>query len=205
MIALLLFACTTLSTLDGATTLDPGEVQLTGAASVQGGSNAVSSATLVPVPQGDIALRVGWRPDTDLGLRLYAGGVQADMRYRFVQGDTWDLAVAPGLGGLGLPVGGVLDVRAPVRAERGFGDKGGRLVLGLTPVARSTFANIQAGSSAHIELYMGGLVRMQFPVGPVLLGGSLDVYAQPARGLPPAYSLGVDVQLRKGPFTRRKG
>lgn len=200
----LLFSCTTLSTLDGATPLDPGQIQVAAAGSAQVGTNSVSSATWIPVPQADLAFRVGLRPNTDLGMRLYLGGFQADLRYRFLQTADWDLAVAPGLGGLALPIGGVLDVRAPLRAERGFGE-GHRFSLGVTPMGRSTFANLSTGGTGHTELYLGGFVRAQWAVGPVFLGTSLDVMGQPARGLPPALSLGVDMALRKGPFTRRRG
>jgi hypothetical protein len=197
-----LFGCTTLSTLDGATTLDPGEVQLAAAGSLQVGSNSVSSATWIPVPQADLAFRVGLRPNTDLGVRLYLGGVQGDLRYRFLQTRDWDFAVAPGVGGLALPIGGVLDVRAPLRAERGFG-RDHRLSAGITPMGRTTFAALGTGSTGHTELYLGGFVRAQWTVGPVFLGTSLDLMGQPSRGLPPAVSLGVDLALRKGPFTRR--
>ncbi len=202
MIVGLFFACTTLSTLDGATTLDPGVVQVAAAGSLQVGSNSVSSATWIPVPQADLAMRVGLRPNTDLGVRLYLGGVQADLRYRFLQTQGWDLAVAPGVGGLALPIGGVLDVRAPLRAERGIG-QGHRLSLGLTPMGRTTFVALGTGSTGHLELYLGGFVRAQWALGPVFLGTSLDLMGQSSRGLPPAMSLGVDLALRKGPYTRR--
>lgn len=202
MILSLLFACTTLSTLDGATTLDPGQIQVAVAGSVQSGSNSLSSATLVPVPQGDLAFRVGLRPNTDLGVRLYVGGVQTDLRYRFLQTQDWDVAVAPGVGGLALPFGGVLDVRAPLRAERGFG-QANRLSFGVTPMGRTTFASLGTGSTGHTELYLGGFVRAQWAVGPLYFGTSLDLMGQPSRGLPPAASLGVDLALRKGPYTRR--
>ena len=202
MILALLFGCTTLSTLDGATTLDPGQVQLAAAGSLQMGTNSVSSATYIPVPQGDLSLRVGLRPNTDLGVRLYAGGVQSDLRYRFLQTEVWDFAVAPGLGGLALPIGGVVDVRAPLRAERGFG-QAHRFSTGVTPMGRTTFASLGTGSTGHTELYLGGFARAQWAVGPVYLGTALDVMWQPSRRLPPALSLGVDIALRKGPFTRR--
>ena len=147
-------------------------------------------------------MRVGLRPNTDLGVRLYLGGVQADLRYRFLQTQGWDLAVAPGVGGLALPIGGVLDVRAPLRAERGIG-QGHRLSLGLTPMGRTTFVALGTGSTGHLELYLGGFVRAQWALGPVFLGTSLDLMGQSSRGLPPAMSLGVDLALRKGPYTRR--
>jgi hypothetical protein len=203
VILTLLFGCSTLSTLDGATTLDPGEIQVAAAASVQAGTNSISSATLIPVPQGDLSFRVGLRPNTDLGVRLYVGGVQSDLRYRFLQTDAWDFAVAPGIGGLALPIGGVVDVRAPLRAERGFGEAH-RFSTGITPMGRTTFAALGNGSTGHTELYLGGFARAQWAVGPVFLGTAFDLMWQPSRGLPPAMSLGVDVALRKGPFTRRR-
>ena len=61
----------------------------------------------------------------------------------------------------------------------------------------------RAGSTGHLELYLGGFVRAQWALGPVFLGTSLDLMGQSSRGLQPAMSLGVDLALRKGPYTRR--
>lgn len=198
-----LMGCTTLATLDGARTLDEGEWQVAMAGSIQARQNPVSTATHIPVPQAEVALRYGLRPYMDIGTRIYLGGLATDFRYQFHDGDTWDLAVAPGIGGIALPLpgfqSGVVDVRVPVRAQRDLGSKFS-WSGGVTPMARNTFTFVQGelgtGNTGKMDLYLGLSSRLEFHKSIVYVGWSVDWLPQPAYGSPPAFSTGFDVGLR---------
>lgn len=186
--------CTTLSTLDGARTLDPGQVQVAGAVSVQGGTNAISRATGIPVGQVELGARYGVVEHVDVGARVYVGGALVDVRYRFAERGPWDFAVAPGIGGLPAKRLGRVDVRGPIRAQRPLGDHWD-VTLGLTPAARFT------PGLGDVELLLGGAARVEYHRKRLVLGASLDVVGQPSLGVRPAYSAGIDVGWRLG--TRR--
>ncbi len=202
---LALLACTTFSTIDGARTLDKGKWQVALAGSVQGRQNPVSTATGIPVPQAEVAVRYGLKRYVDLGTRLYVGGLAMDLRYQFHDGDTWDLAIAPGIGGLAVPLPtyqtGVVDFRVPVRAQRDLGERFG-WTGGLTPIARNTFTMVQgsvfggSGSTGKLDLYLGASSRLEFHTGIFYLGWSVDYLPQPAYGARPAWSTGLDLGLR---------
>ena len=199
MSLLLALSCTTLHTVDGARTLEPKEVQVSVAGSVQGNQNGFSVATGIPVGQGEAAVRVGLVEDLDIGTRVYIGGVYTDLRYRFARAGAWDLAVAPGMGGLFLPVPnysvGTLDFRAPLRAERDLG-KRWNLSVGTTPMARRYLGGM--------DLYLGANARFELELPVYYLGLGADVLAQPAHGYPPAWVAGIDMGLRIPPKAQRK-
>lgn len=199
-----LFACTSLSTIDGARTLDKGDWQVAMAGSVQGRQNPVSTATGIPVPQGEVAVRYGLKRYVDIGTRVYLGGLATDVRYQFHDGERWDLAIAPGIGGLAVPLPqyqtGVIDFRVPVRAQTDLGDRWS-WTGGVSPIARNTFTLVQgellgSGSTGKLDLYMGLSSRLEFHTGVFYLGLSTDYLPQPAYGARPAWSLGVDMGVR---------
>ncbi|HJN75196.1 MAG TPA: hypothetical protein QGF58_14810 [Myxococcota bacterium] len=189
MIALL--ACTTLHTVDGARTLEPGQVQVGAVGSVQGRQNAASVATGIPIAQGELAFRVGLVEDVDIGTRVYIGGLYADLRYRFAQRGRWHFAVAPGMGGMMLPIpalpAGVLDFRVPVRATRELGDIWD-LSAGVTPMGRR-----QLGA---FDTYLGTNGRIELRLPHFYLGAGFDWYMQPAYGYKPAWVIGMDLGFR---------
>ena len=188
---MLLLACTTLHTVDGAKTLEPGQWQVGAAGSLQGKQNPTSTALGVPVGQGEVNLRVGLVEDVDIGTRLYIGGVYGDVRYRFAQPGQWDLAVAPGIGGLMLPVpsfpAGTLDLRTPVRAQRPLSNRWD-LSLGVTPMARN--------SLGAFDVLLGTNARLEFHTPRFYLGFGGDVYSQPTYGFGTAWVAGMDMGIR---------
>ena len=66
------------------------------------------------------------------------GGVFTDVRYQFWQNEEWTFAIAPGIGGVGLPVGGIVDFRIPLRAQRSLSPNVD-FVTGIVPVSQNTF------------------------------------------------------------------
>lgn len=191
MVTLALLACTTLHTVDGARTLEPGQLQVGAAGSIQGRQNAASVATGIPVVQGELALRVGLVEHVDIGTRVYIGGLYGDVRYRFAQPGRWQLAVAPGIGGLMLPIpalpAGTLDVRMPVRATRELGPRWD-LNLGVTPMGRR-----QLGA---FDTYIGANAGLEMRLPQFYLGAGADWYVQPAYGYKPAWVLGMSLGYR---------
>ncbi|MEQ1572474.1 MAG: hypothetical protein ABMA64_43035 [Myxococcota bacterium] len=194
--------CSSLATLHGARTLDPGEVQVGVAASVQHGNNPLTSE-LAFLPQLELAARVGVDEDVDVGMRAYLVGAGGDVRYRFHHSDTFDLATAPGLDLFYLPtVGGSAQLRTPVLGEwivsRSFSVGGGPALL-LRDQWNRVKVEGETGTSARLDVFLGGGGRLQVLAGPVVFGAALDVYAQPARRAGPAWSAGVDLALRTPP------
>lgn len=190
MIALLA-ACTTLHTVEGAKTLEPGQWQFATAGSVQGRQNGISTALGVPIGQGEVGFRYGLVPDVDIGTRVYIGGLYTDVRYRFLERGEWDLAVAPGIGGFVIPdptrPTGTLDLRTPVRAQRPLGPRWDAS-MGVTPMARNGLGTF--------DLLLGANARLEFHTPRFFLGLGGDVYAQPTYGFQPAWVAGLDMGLR---------
>jgi hypothetical protein len=201
---LLLLACTTLSTLDGAKTLRPGTDQASLAMGLQSGGNALSSASGLPLPQLEVGFRHGLAENLDAGIRLYLVGGVADVRYRFYQSEDWHVAFAPGLGGLVVPLPGTammsaIDMRLPVIIER---DLGPRLSLagGPSAVGRWTPTWITtpygSGSITRVDLLTGGNLRLRVGGERVSLGVGGDAYLSAARAGRGAWSAGFDLQAR---------
>lgn len=176
-------ACSTLQTLDGAKTLEPGRTEYKLAMSLQTGSNPLSY-TGIPIPQLEFAVRHGVAPDVDYGFRAYLLGAGFDVRYRFWHHNGLHVAVAPGVGGLYFPtIGGSFEVRAPLTAEAELTPHwsisgGPRVVmrdqinpvkLSATEKGRAARIDVFTGVSAHLELVPGK--------GSFALGVGADVYA----------------------------
>jgi len=191
--------CTSVATIEGARPVPAGVVEMTTFSSFQSGTNPLSAGLGFPVPQQDISIRYGMAPDVDLGLRLYLFGLRADVRYRFATWGPWDVAIAPGVGGLVMPLpgyqSGVVDLLSPLRIQRDLGEYW-NVTLTAEARVRETFAAIQGaelgeGASGLLQTLAGGGVRLERPLGRVTLGLGWDVLTQPGRGLPPAASGGV--------------
>jgi hypothetical protein len=192
-------ACSTLATLHGARTLEPGEVQVGVAASVQHGNNPL--ATVLPFfPQLELAGRYGIRQDLDMGLRVFLFGGGGDLRYRFFRSERFDLAVAPATAFFYLPtLGGSAELRAPVLGEVQLGK---HLSVGGGPslVLRDQWNRVKVGGDSglqsRVDVYAGAGGRLEFHGWPIVLGFTTDLYAQPARAAGLAWSAGVDLALR---------
>ncbi|MCA9491529.1 MAG: hypothetical protein KC621_16470 [Myxococcales bacterium] len=198
---LLLAGCTTLSTLDGARTLSPGATQIAMAASLQEGANPVS-ATLIPLPQVELAARHGIAEDVDLGFRFYLLGMGADVRYRFLELHPLHVAVQPGLFTFALPLGGFqgsVEMRAPVTAEWELTDRWS-VAAGTRVFLREQWNTVrldgESGVASRLDSFLGGAGRFEYHVPKFTLGASVDVYGQPARSGGLAWSGGLDVQFR---------
>lgn len=192
------FACSTLQTLDGAKTVEPGRTEYALALSLQTGSNPLSY-TGIPIPQIEFALRHGIAPDVDYGFRAYLLGAGFDVRYRFWHKDGLHLAVAPGVGGLYFPtVGGSFEVRAPLTAEaeltRHLDVSGGPRVVMRDQINPVRLSSTEKGRSARMDVFTGlsGRVELTPGKGAFVLGLGADVYAQPARHVVPGWSIGLD-------------
>lgn len=201
-------ACSTLATMEGARTLEPGQAQVGGGLSLQHGASPLSYSG-VPIPQVEIAGRVGVAPDVDVGLRAYLLGMGFDTRYRFWQGGRWHLAVAPGLFGAWVPAltgtvagQGSVELRTPVTAEVVLSDAwsvsfGPRLVL------RDQWNSLAVaggrGAVSRLDVFAGGSARVELRARRLVVGLSGDAFAQPARHGGLGWSAGVDLGFRSAP------
>lgn len=195
-------ACSTLSTINGARTLEPGAVMVGAGASLQRGGNPITIGT-IPLPQPELAIRFGLRENIDMGWRIYPVGAQVDARYRFYQQDRLHVAVNPALGVLWVPLfggalggQGSLTVRAPVIAEYEIGPYSS-IMGGPTLILRrqrNAFEapGLEGARLTRLDAFVGGGLRYEVHPKRVVLGVAVDLYAQPARHAGPAWSAGVD-------------
>jgi hypothetical protein len=192
-------ACSTLATLHGARTLEPGTVQVGVAASLQHGNNPLAT-TLAFFPQLELAARYGVREDLDVGMRAFLFGVGGDMRYRFFRSERLDFATAPGVTLFYIPtVGGSAELRSPVLGELQLGEYfsvAGGPALVLRDQWNTLKLADERGLQSRVDVYAGGGGRLEFHGWPIVLGFTLDLYAQPARSAGLAWSAGVDLALR---------
>jgi hypothetical protein len=196
MIVMVLVGCSTLSTIDGARTLDRGQSQWKVAISDQYGSNGLSSASALP--EVEVAYRRGFAEDFDAGVRFYLLGTMLDARYRVFHEGRWHLAVDPGVGLFFLPtIGGSVDVRAPLIAEyevnRWFSLAGGPKAILRTPWNRVDLGDGKHAVQGRFDVYAGGALRLDVQSRRVSFGLTTDVYGQPARASGFAWSIGLDV------------
>ncbi len=206
--------CTTVATMEGARTIPKGAVQMATGTSLQVRTNALSSGLGFAVPQQELAFRYGKSERVDVGVRFYLLGAYTDFRYRFARVGQWDVAVAPGIGGLVLPTpsfqGGVVDLVSPIRFQRDLNSVW-NVTLSSSLRIRETFTRVNSdpefsGASGLMQVLMGGGVRLERPLRRVHLGLSFDALAQPARAIPPALSAGVGFSwMREPKDSRRRG
>lgn len=204
LLLLLGVGCSTLSSLSGARTLEPGQAQVGLALSAQRGGSPLSYAGF-PLPQAELVGRIGVSEDFDVGFRSYLIGAGFDARYRFYRGERVHLAVAPGLAGAWLPpfagVGvGSVDLRAPVVGEveisRLLSVSGGPQLILRDQWNSISTPELGRGTSARLDVFAGGGARIQMHPGRLVLGIAGDVYAQPVRFGGTSWSVGIDVGLR---------
>ncbi len=195
-----------MGTLHGARPLEPGQHMVQAALSLQKGTNSLSSSLDLPLPQIEVGYRRGLAPDVDAGVRVYLLGAFGDLRYRFGQLGSFDLAAQPGVGLFALPVPdfaiGNVDLHLPVVAETDLGEQGS-LVLSARTVARQHFAAVDdptlgTGTSGRFELLAGGGARLSRRFRRLRLGGYADLLANTSRGGPPWVAVGADLGLIMG-------
>ena len=109
--AILSFAngCASLSTVQTAHALQPGEAKVTLTGGLAGGgvpgltfgaADATREEPLadlaIPVPQAEAELRMGVAPRIDAAVRVFLLGVAGDVKFQFLQLENWDAAFVPG-------------------------------------------------------------------------------------------------------------
>jgi hypothetical protein len=191
-------ACSTLSTLHGARTLEPHQTAVGFGISLQHASNPLGNV-LPAFPQVELAVRWGLVPDVDVGFRAYLLGLGGDVRYRFYHDDRLDLAVAPGLDAFYFPSqGGSANLRAPLLGEvqlnRTFSLGGGPALM-LRDQWNQVALGDAKGLTSRVDVYAGGGARIEAHGPYVAVGLSTDLYAQPARVAGLAWSAGVDLSF----------
>lgn len=192
-------ACTTLATTHGARTLEPGQVQIQRALGVQTGGSFAGNAGIV-IPQSQWILRVGLKPDLDLGARIYVAGIGTDLRYRFHHQGRWHFAIDPGFAILPIPASGAFEARAPLLAEVELHERFS-LTFAAQTILRDSWTRIDSpelgkGSVGRLDTFAGGGIRAEYHSKRLMLGVSLDVAGQPARHAGLAWSGGFDASVR---------
>lgn len=189
-----LFGCTTLSTVNGAKIIEPQSWKSGLATSIQY-NNPMSTAIGVPVPQTEVLLRYGLNKHMDVGSRIYLGGVLVDLRYQFWQQGDWYFAVDPSVGGLYSPIGGIVDIRMPIIAQKDLNEKWS-FAAGLTPLSQNTFAFLPNTRENMKHNSMGTFIRMEKTGKKFIWGISTDVYERTSQGVLPALNFGIDISRR---------
>ncbi len=204
----LLSGCSTLGTLHGARPLEPGEHMMQAALSLQEGSNPLTTALELPLPQLELGYRRGLVSDLDWGARVYLLGATTDLRYRFAKLGRFDLAAQPSLGISAFPTPatglGNLDLGLPIVAETDLGaEKKASLVLAARAVGRQHFAwlddpSLGSGAAGRFELLAGGGVRLSRRFRRLRVGAYADVLANTSRLGPLWWTGGADLGLVLG-------
>jgi hypothetical protein len=196
---LLLSGCMTFSRVQGAKTLEPGQME---AGLAMGVRTADDPSFPLPVPQGPLLLRVGVAPDLDLGFRGYLLGGGVDVRWRFAQEGNWHFAVNPGIGAvlqpsiLNLTDLGALETTMPLVAEVEL-----NRWLSWSVSTQATYRHrlnlAFDGAVWRFDLYAGGGTRLEASPGILVFGLYGDLLAVPTRhtGVP-VYTAGLDLKLR---------
>lgn len=201
----------TFSRIYGAKTLDPGQVE---AGFAVGARAPDDPAFPLPIPQVPFLLRVGVRPDLDLGLRGYLLGGGVDLRWRFLHEDRWHLAINPGFGAILQPsllnLGdlGAIESNMPLLAEYEL-----TRWLSVAAGAHVTYRNrlnlSVDGAVWRFDVYGGAGARIEAHPGILVFGLYADVLTAPTRhtGLP-MWAGGLDFKLRtlsSAQIAERKG
>jgi hypothetical protein len=186
-----LFACTTLSTVNGAKTIEPKTWKTGLGASLQN-NNPLSTAIGIPVPQIEILVRYGLRENLDMGTRIYIGGLLFDLRYQFWQQGDWIFAIDPSIGGLYSPIGGVADIRMPIIAQKDLNEKWS-FATGLTPISQNTYVFFPGMRENMKHNSMGTFVRMEKTGRTFTWGFSTDIYERTDLGIMPSINFGIDL------------
>lgn len=198
-----LSGCIGATTLNGARTLEPGQVTLQA-----GVANNVYSGQL----------RAGLAPDVDLGVHLRNGALGTDVRYRFVRTGRFHLATAPEVAVLIGPISGKteygffaaggLSTSLPLLAEL---ELGRTLSVALAP--RVTLSNRFVFNNKDGSFYqenaqwtsviLSAGTRVDWHPGRWGFGISFDVQHAPMAAVNPQPFVGADVRLMLPQLSRR--
>lgn len=172
--------CASLSTVQTAHTLRPGETKISASTSLVGGGvpgltfgavDATREQPLsdvgVPLPQAEIELRHGFAPRFDAGVRLFLLGAAADMKFQFLQLTNWDAAFVPGVSGSYINFSDAetrrrfseIDVSVPVLFGRHIGQNSS-VVIGPKVQSRYAMNSVETpevdGRGSRFILLAGG-------------------------------------------------
>lgn len=200
MLSLLcLSGCMTFSRVQGARTLEPGQIEAGFALGVRA---ADDPAFPLPLPQGPLLLRVGVAPDLDLGFRGYLLGGGVDVRWRFLQEGRWHVAVNPGFGAILQPsLLNVADLGAIETTMPLVGEVELNRWLSLSASAQATYRNrlnlAFDGAVWRFDLYGGVGARLEAHPDIWVFGLYGDLLSAPTRHTrAPLYTAGLDLKLR---------
>jgi len=183
---LLLAGCPTFSNLKTARALDEGEFQFTVAPEIEGASipsssaNGITGSTFV-APQIEVAARYGITDGFDIGAKLWIAGAELDTTISLIRGGFFDLALAPGVGFLGIGAGSgstsgslfEVPIYIPLLAGLNLG-YGHQFVFGVEAIPNIVFASATStsddgtttsSSGTSVELFLGGTVGFSFKIG----------------------------------------
>ena len=188
---LLLQACTSMHSLQGAKTIEPETWEIALGASMQQ-NNPISLSTELPVPQMVLSTRYGWKPHMDVGTQLYLGGGSMDIRYQFAQVDDWYFAIAPTISGLYAGVYGNVSLQVPIRAQTALNDKW-ELTLGFTPTTQQFLIRLDPFKETLVSSAVGNTIRLERQGRKVRWGYTLNSQYTIGRGAPIGLSGGIDM------------
>ena len=188
---LLLQACTSIHSMQGAKTIEPDTWEVAMGASLQQ-NNAVSLTTRLPAPQMVLSTRYGWKPNIDVGTQLYLGGGSVDIRYQFAQFGDWYLAVAPTMTGLYAGVYGNVHLMVPIRGQTALNDKWD-LILGVTPGTQHYLIQLDPLSATLPTSTLGNTLRLERQGRKVRWGFTADSLYPIGRAAPVGLSYGFDI------------
>lgn len=217
----LLAGCSSLTTMYGARTLEPGTLELNHAISVGAGvdpfQSSVTSALLGAPVNGHYELggRYGLVPDLDVGWRVGTGGLGGDVRYRFLRRGPLHLATAPGLMFSGMSLGSKetgtlsqfgLELRTPLLAEVDL-TRSWSLGASAQLVSRALLTkadvSVLSGSSNRIELVGTAGLRSEHRFQRMALAGAFDLVHEPLRATPLGWQASVQIIVRTSLFGQK--
>lgn len=222
--AFALQACASLATVHTAHVVRPGETKLAANASLVGGGipgltlgNAlgVDDPALrdvgVPVAQVEAEVRHGFAPRWDAGMRVFLTGVAGDVKFQFLQRESWDAAFAPGFSTsyINFRTAGVrqqfgeLDVTLPVLFGRRFG-RSSSVVFGPKVQGRFSFNAVDSpevqGQGTRFILLAGGTGVLNLSLGRGWsLPLELSAYRDWTESSGYAYSAGIGLAVTSDP------
>ena len=196
----LLAGCMTFSRVNGAKTLEPGQME---GGVVLGVRTADDPSFPIPIPQGPVMIRAGIVENLDMGARLYLLGAGMDLRYRFYHEGKWHLAVNPGIGAILQPslinptdLGGI-EISSPLLAEVEL-TPWFSVASGLGVIYRDRLnLSFDGRTTWRHDVYGGGGLRFELHKGITVVGLSGDVYGAPTRHTgAPVFAAALDLKLR---------
>jgi hypothetical protein len=212
--ALALTGCSSLTTMYGARTLEPGTIEINHAISVGAGvdpfQSSITSAVLGVPANGhyEVAGRYGVIPDLDVGWRAGTGGLGGDVRYRFFRSGRLHLATAAGLMFSGFSLGNAetgrlsqfgIELRTPLLAEvdltRSWSVSASAQLV-TRALLTSADVSVLSGSSNRVDLVGTAGLRTEHRFNRMALAGAFDLVNEPLRATPFGWQASVQIIIR---------